>query len=75
LNRWEEPAAIIHYYLKNFSEPTRPLNEAKVLLVGEAKVGKTSLARRLIEGRFDRNESMTEGINIREWPVQTQGKP
>jgi internalin A len=70
VGKWEEPATIIHYYLQNFSEPTRPLNEAKVLLVGEAKVGKTSLARQLIEGKFDTNEPMTEGINIREWSIE-----
>jgi len=75
LNRWGDPAALIHYYLQNFSEPTRPLNQAKVLLVGEAKVGKTSLARRLIKGQFDRSESMTEGLNIRAWPIPTQGQP
>ena len=61
---------IINYYLQNLAEPSRPLNEAKVILVGEAKVGKTSLVKRLLDNDFDAGETMTEGINIREWSVK-----
>ncbi|MBE9041330.1 leucine-rich repeat domain-containing protein, partial [Oscillatoriales cyanobacterium LEGE 11467] len=64
------PKKIINYYLKNQAEPSHPLNEAKVLLVGEAKVGKTSLVKRLIDGTFDPHEPMTEGILIRAWPIE-----
>ncbi len=69
VNRADEPRKIINYYLQNRDEPSRPLNEAKVLLVGEAKVGKTSLVKRLIDGTFDKDERMTEGINIRPWEI------
>ncbi|MGD1853604.1 MAG: COR domain-containing protein [Leptolyngbyaceae cyanobacterium] len=69
LNKSDEPAKIINYYLRGQAEPTYPLNEAKVLLVGEAKVGKTSLIKRLIDGTFDTYENMTEGINIRKWSI------
>jgi len=51
----------------------RPLNEAKLVLVGFGGVGKTSLVRRLIADRFDQNEAKTEGINISIWPVQMGG--
>ena len=34
----------------------RPLNEAKVILVGRGSVGKTSLVNRLVYGRFDPDE-------------------
>ncbi|NEQ51880.1 MAG: GTP-binding protein [Leptolyngbya sp. SIO3F4] len=72
LSKVEEPAKIIDYYLQNHTEPSRQLNEAKVLLVGEAKVGKTSLVKRLIDGTFDASEPMTEGISIRAWPIPIQ---
>lgn len=39
--------------------------EAKVLLVGEGSVGKTSLARRLTSEPFNANEPTTHGIEIR----------
>ncbi|MEA5452275.1 COR domain-containing protein, partial [Leptolyngbya sp. CCNP1308] len=74
LNRVGEPATIINYYQQNCTQPSRPLNEAKVLLVGEAKVGKTSLVKRLIEGTFDPHERMTEGINISDWPIQANSQ-
>ena len=43
---------------------TTPLNEAKVLVVGEERVGKTSLISRLAGLPHDPNQSSTEGINI-----------
>jgi internalin A len=49
----------------------RPLNEAKVLIVGQAEVGKTSLINRLTDKRFNRNEPKTEGIDIKHWPLAT----
>jgi internalin A len=58
------PASILDYYFRKEAETSRPLDEAKVLLVGQGGVGKTSLVRRLIEGRFDIGESKTEGIRI-----------
>ena len=69
VDKIDEPQKIINYYFQNQDEPSRPLNEAKVLLVGEAKVGKTSLVKRLIDGTFDKDERMTEGINIRPWEI------
>jgi internalin A len=52
-----------------------PLNEAKLLLVGEAGVGKTSLSRRLRHGVFRSDETMTEGIEISDWRVElTEGR-
>ena len=39
----------------------RPLNEVKVLLVGDGGAGKTSLVKRLIGEDFDGNEYQTQG--------------
>lgn len=39
-------------------------NEVKVILLGNGRCGKTSLARRLIKGAFDRHESSTHGVQL-----------
>lgn len=53
--------------------PPQPLNEAKLVLVGQGSVGKTSLIKRLINNEFDPDENKTEGIQITNWPVKTSG--
>ncbi|MBC1196306.1 leucine-rich repeat protein [Microcystis aeruginosa BLCCF158] len=65
---WDDgnPQAIFSY-LKNKAE--RPLNELKVLLVGEGDVGKTSLLKRLLHNTFNSGEPKTPGINIEKWPL------
>ncbi|MBW4522532.1 MAG: GTP-binding protein [Scytolyngbya sp. HA4215-MV1] len=64
-----EPAKILDYYFQLQIHPDQSLNEAKVLIVGQGSVGKTSLIKRLIENRFDPQERKTEGINIQNWRV------
>ena len=68
------PADILNFYFAIKLEPTRPLSEAKVILVGQGTVGKTSLVKRLIDGDYDRYEKKTEGIEIRPWNVEIDGK-
>jgi internalin A len=43
-----DPQAILEWYFKSRAESTRRLNEAKMLLVGQGGVGKTSLVEYLI---------------------------
>jgi small GTP-binding protein len=63
--------AILDWYFRSRNEPTRRLNEAKMLLVGQGGVGKTSLVHYLIHNRpCDPSELPTEGINIDDWQVQ-----
>jgi internalin A len=51
--------------IKNwFKDTVIDFNEIKILLVGEAKAGKTSLLRRLIKDEFNTREDQTEGIII-----------
>jgi internalin A len=69
LARTGDPDAIIHYYFELLSKQTRPLNEAKVVLVGEAGVGKTSIVNRLVSNTF-KPESMTPGIEITPWAIK-----
>src|SRR5205085_1295314 len=57
-----EPAKILEYYFR----ARRPLNEAKLILVGRGGVGKTSIVNRLVHETF-KDEKKTEGIRITEW--------
>lgn len=66
------PAAILEYYFRTRGGK-RPLNEAKLILVGRGAVGKTSLVNRLVHRRFERDEKMTEGIKITGWDVKLNG--
>ena len=68
------PAEILQYYFRSRAEATRALNEAKILLVGQGGVGKTSLVKQLVENKFDPEEPKTEGINITQWPIPVQGE-
>jgi len=55
--------AIIEY----FEGIRKPLNECKLIFVGDGKVGKTSLMRRLVFNEFNIEEPTTHGINKIAW--------
>lgn len=63
-----KPSEILEYYFR-VARGRRPLNEAKLILVGRGAVGKSSLVNRLVHNRFDPTERKTEGIQITNWPV------
>ena len=65
----KQPSKIIKYYLDTLAAATKSLNEAKMLLVGQGGVGKTSLIKRLVENKFNEGETKTEGIDIRKWNI------
>ena len=50
-------------------EAATPINELKLLLIGQGEVGKTSVVKRIIHDDFDPEECKTEGINIEQWPL------
>jgi internalin A len=64
---------ILDYYFK-VRGGKRPLNEAKLILVGRGAVGKTSLVNQLVHSRFDGSERKTEGIKITEWNIRLNKK-
>ena len=69
-NDWDDlgdPANILNFYFPR--ETMRPLNEAKMLVLGQGSVGKTSLIKQLLHRCFDPQENKTEGIQIQHWPV------
>jgi internalin A len=61
--------AIKTYFQSLKQEKTLPLNEVKVLLVGDGAAGKTSLVKQMRGQDFNKNESQTHGINIDSWEV------
>jgi len=70
LAKHNEPTTILNYYFQHIgAKERRPLNEAKMLLVGQGSVGKTSLVTRLIENKFDPGQKKTKGIKISDWKV------
>ncbi len=69
------PAAIFNYLRQLRSGEVLPLNEAKVLLVGQGSVGKTSLINRLTHNKYNPNQPQTDGLNIRDWQITVNTKP
>ncbi|MBD2455374.1 leucine-rich repeat protein [Nostoc sp. FACHB-87] len=65
---------IFNYLRLLRSGEVRPLNEAKILLVGQGSVGKTSLIERLIRNQYDKNQPQTDGLNVQTWNVQVNSK-
>lgn len=61
------PKDILDYYFRTRGGK-RPLNEAKLILLGRGEVGKTALVNRLVHDKFV-STSMTQGIAITQWPV------
>jgi internalin A len=66
-----KPQDILDYYFRVRGN-SRPLNEAKLILIGRGAVGKTSIVNRLIEDTF-REERKTEGIKITDWKIRIDG--
>jgi internalin A len=64
--------AILDFFFKRQDEARRKLREAKMLLVGQGGVGKTSLVRRLMGQEFLPDQEQTEGINIVNWQVEVE---
>ncbi|MDY6786291.1 MAG: COR domain-containing protein [Cyanobacteriota bacterium] len=73
--RRSDSATILNYYQQLLqTQQRKPLNEAKMLLVGQGSVGKTSLVKRLLENSFNPRENKTDGIKIKLWPIAVDGK-
>ncbi len=60
---------ILSYYFLTKDKKQKQLSEAKVIVVGQGSVGKTSLVNRTVTNKFDIDETKTEGISIRKWEV------
>jgi internalin A len=69
-----EPDAIIDYAAR-VRGPTRPLDQAKLLIVGEGSVGKTSLVKRLTSDDYSAYEQKTDGIEVSRWSIDIDAAP
>ena len=70
----QSPGRIFNYLRELRTGEKRQLNEAKLLLIGQGSVGKTSLINRLIHNHYNPNESQTDGLNVSEWPLEVNGQ-
>ncbi len=69
-----------YYFTTRDPNQTQILYEAKLLLVGEGRAGKTSLANKLLNPNYElkptTEDTSTEGIDIIDWEfIGTNGKP
>ncbi|MDQ1354280.1 MAG: internalin, partial [Acidobacteriota bacterium] len=64
----------IRAYFDSLKKETLPLNEVKVLLVGDGGAGKTSLVNRLLRLGFNIDEPQTHGIKIKQWTINQNEK-
>jgi internalin A len=67
-----DPAKILLYYFRT-RVGSRPLNEAKLILIGRGAVGKTCIVNRLERNVFE-DTSKTQGISITQWPIRLKGE-
>jgi hypothetical protein len=65
---------LISYLLKIKEGGSQPLNEAKILVVGDERVGKTSIINRIVGNPFDKNQNTTEGIDIQNYRLENEIK-
>jgi internalin A len=70
LNKINEPNAILNYYFSVIESNRKPINEFKLILVGQGAVGKTSLVQQILHNTFDQNQVKTEGISLIKWELK-----
>lgn len=56
--------ALMAYFDNKEKFGAKPLNEGRIILVGDGSAGKSSLAKRIIKNDFNDEEAQTNGINI-----------
>ncbi|MCV6638025.1 COR domain-containing protein [Candidatus Albibeggiatoa sp. nov. NOAA] len=69
----EKGVFAINNYFKSLQQEY-PLNEIKILLIGDGGAGKTSIAKQLLNQTFNPYESQTHGINIKPHTIKTKNK-
>lgn len=62
-----DPARLFSFLQEQAQAIQKPLLEAKIIVAGEASVGKTSLVNRLVHDSFSNTEETTLGIAITPW--------
>jgi internalin A len=65
--------SILEFYFARQAGKARPLNEVKLLLVGPAGAGKTSIVQALRDLPFREREVSTSGIELDDWVMTGSG--
>ncbi|MEL6855418.1 MAG: COR domain-containing protein, partial [Cyanobacteria bacterium J06607_13] len=69
------PEKVFNYLHELLDGKKRQLSEAKLLLIGQGSVGKTSIISHLVSGTFNPNECQTDGLKVSEWTIEVNTKP
>ena len=72
LNKYGQAQEILSFLFPGSGIEMRPLNEVKLIFIGQGGVGKTSLVNRLVWGTFNAAESKTPGIGISYWKAENK---
>jgi small GTP-binding protein len=70
----EKGIEAIRQYFSSLQAGKQPLNEVKILLLGDGAAGKTSLVKQLLGQPFDEHEDTTHGISIQGWEPPCAGR-
>ncbi|MDB5284584.1 MAG: hypothetical protein JWO06_3659 [Bacteroidota bacterium] len=62
--------AIRAYFENKEKYNTYPLNEGRIILVGDGSAGKSSLMDRILYNSFDKDKPQTDGIKIEQWHLK-----
>jgi len=63
-----------HQYLKDVEKGQRKVYQAKVILIGNGRVGKTCLVKRWLDNEFDEKEPSTHAIQLRRYFLKQLAK-
>jgi internalin A len=74
LENVHKPQFILDYYFDHLAKKPKSINQAKLLILGQGSVGKTSLVQQILHGTFDQNQTKTEEISINQWIVKGQSE-
>ncbi len=69
LDRIEDQPSVRHF-LKDLKKQQSQVYQAKVILIGSGRVGKTCLVKRWLDQSFNSNESSTHAIQLRTHPLE-----
>ena len=65
-----QPQVVLNYYFTLLIKSKSPINEAKLILIGEGSVGKTSLIFHILHNKFKKDSEKTDGISISQWVIE-----
>ncbi len=63
-----DPTPMLEYFFRKSRDNS--LLDAKILVVGQGFVGKTSIINRILHNEFNKNQPKTEGITIDPWSIE-----